>query len=31
MFEPNHKDNRIRFGVINVTFDLFDNLPWCLF
>ena len=27
MFETNHKDNRIRFGVINVTFDLFDNLP----
>ena len=30
MFEPRHKDNRIGFRVINVTFDLIDNLPWCL-
>ena len=29
MFEPKHKDNRIRFGVIYVTLDLFDNLSQC--
>ena len=27
MFEPKHKDNRIRFGVFYATLDLFDNSP----
>ena len=30
MFEPKHKDNRISFGVIYVTLDIFDNMSQCL-